>query len=607
MREESKLKAGILILSSLIVLTGLSLFLQRFSFNAKRFGILFNRVVMKLDKGSEVYVQDVKRGRVMKVEVTPQSKVLVWIEIDKGTPVFVNSTFTIASGTLIAQPAIAITNHPPLEKLVSNGQIISGPMVKDPPRLEDIMGGVQTMMPDFQNTVSDLRRVVGSASEMLTDPEVKQALKATSLNLAEISSAVRDLAQDPNILNPIRETAQQVEQATRHINRAANAIADLASEPALMNSLHRTIENTEQLTTQLNSSLPKTLQSIEKTAESMQNLFGNSEVTASLHRTTKYIESATKSLDRLVSNEELANQLTSTVASFELASRQLAALTTDTDLQVNIKDTFDNAKQLTSEGTQALSELRLILAKTLTTIDKIGGTLAETTENLRKTSQDAAEISEFVKLSGIKENVAAGIGELRESASLIKAASQNVNNLIDESKQDIRDTIHNIKDLTESAKPLLQKGSEILEKAEGPLEEIRSLRLVPEASLWYIPERRAAFSEINATLSLRSGFLTFGAYDISRSGQLNLQIGKKIGRQMAVRAGVYRNEPGIGTDLRLGSALLSLNAFRPKDLDVNAWLQWPLSRKMRVRVGGESIIDNPLLAFGLELGGSIGQ
>ena len=86
-------------------------------------------------------------------------------------------------------------------------------------------------------------------------------------------------------------------------------------------------------------------------------------------------------------------------------------------------------------------------------------------------------------------------------------------------------------------------------------------------------------TDLNATVPLSDGFVTFGLWDAFERNRVNLQLGRNVAPGLDYRYGVYAGRPAVGVDYRLAPRL----SFRGDLWDIN---DPRLDTRLRYDLGG---------------------
>lgn len=158
--------------------------------------------------------------------------------------------------------------------------------------------------------------------------------------------------------------------------------------------------------------------------------------------------------------------------------------------------------------------------------------------------------------------------ELRRTLDNISATSANVANMAENMNkfagdpqvaEDLKATVHNAREITERADNLLGK-------VEGTANKFSKIDVTPSADILYSGKRHDWNTNFNLDVTSGDNSLIIGAEDIGDHTRLNLQGGKRFGRNFGARAGIIAGKPGIGLDAYIGSRFrFSAEAYDPND------------------------------------------
>jgi phospholipid/cholesterol/gamma-HCH transport system substrate-binding protein len=169
--------AGIILVAGILWLGGFTFGEHRYSFT-----IVFDQVE-GLVAGDEVTVAGVEGGEVESLRLAPFGKVLVVVAIDGYIKIPEDSQFSVASYGLIGSRVISVKPGRS-DVYIEPGQIIQGTYEK----------GLGDVVAEMGNALVEIRGVLASADELLTDQEGKDLFKNVLASANDAAADLRDAA-----------------------------------------------------------------------------------------------------------------------------------------------------------------------------------------------------------------------------------------------------------------------------------------------------------------------------------------------------------------------------------------------------------------------------
>lgn len=305
------------------------------------------------------------------------------------------------------------------------------------------------------------------------------------------------------------------------------------------------------------------------------------------------VRSLTAILDDDTFREDLKRTATEIRKASEAGARTLQRLETSVGrLSRDAEATLAAAREAI-EGKRGVTGALERLNELMTTIDEIANEnrkhLARTTSAIKDIVEDIRDRALAARLTGAAEQMEKFSGEL---ADFVRDLNENGH-----TADQIREITDRVAAITDDVAAVTSKTRDALEDSDlkgnlsqafddvhtiadqvdsigGKLSEVRAEVV---ASLFYSDNADDFRPDLNATLRFgKVGFLRLGVEDIGgtkhprgRGGDdLNLQVGRELGRNDQLRLGIIADEFGIGYDRYLfGRAIqVRLEAFRPDDL-----------------------------------------
>lgn len=218
----------------------------------------------------------------------------------------------------------------------------------------------------------------------------------------------------------------------------------------------------------------------------------------------------------------------------------------------------NGADSLLADAKKISGQAQTLLASVQKTLDdpKLNTDLKATADNLKATSDR--------------------LPALLDKADAIAANVQKIAENSQELPKKLGDTLDGATDLEKRLGGLTDKVGGVFGKggARPALPRITSeIDLIRESDPGHLR------TDLNVWVPLSDGFVTAGLWDAFERNRVNLQLGKRVGRRLDYRYGLYAARPGVGVDY----------AFTPKfGLRGDLWdLNDPrLDARLRVELGG---------------------
>src|SRR2546428_4933044 len=226
----SAAKVGIFMLVILAVLGYFILKIERVSIGAgptKKVTAVFDSVA-GLDNKSKVRVAGVPVGDVTKIELQPDGKARVEMQIDRDVKLRKGAFARVVNLGLLGEKYVEIVPGAPNEPPIPEQQVLRG---TQPASIDEVTNQISAIATDVKAITESLRSV-------MTGPEGQQKLQEIVENFRQITTQVRELV-------------------------AANRT-----------NVDATLANTREITAQLRTEIPKLAESIEKVANSLSGAVG---------------------------------------------------------------------------------------------------------------------------------------------------------------------------------------------------------------------------------------------------------------------------------------------------------------------------------------------
>ena len=147
------------------------------------------------------------------------------------------------------------------------------------------------------------------------------------------------------------------------------------------------------------------------------------------------------------------------------------------------------------------------------------------------------------------------VNDLRETLDNIAATSANVANMADNMNKFAGDpkVAEDLKATVSNARSITERADKMLGKVEGAANKVSKIDVTPSVDILYSGKAHDWNTNFTLDVTSEDKSLIIGAEDIGDHTKLNLQGGKKFGKDFGARAGIIAGKPGIGLDAYAGS------------------------------------------------------
>lgn len=207
------------------------------------------------------------------------------------------------------------------------------------------------------------------------------------------------------------------------------------------------------------------------------------------------------------------------------ASAHVNNLTSELEkIAVNNESLFNNMVEQMNSAVAGMNNAMANVEHMTANIDKFAGD-PQTVAELRTTLDNIAKTSSSVASMADNMNKFAGDPQVAE---------------------DLKATVSNARSITERA-------DRILGKVEGTADKVSKIDVTPSVDILYSGKAHDWNANFNLDVTSGDNFLILGAEDIGDNTRLNLQGGRRFGKDFGLRGGIIAGKPGIGLDAYVGS------------------------------------------------------
>lgn len=264
---------GIFVILALILISVTLVFVgreQKWFEKRYRYTVVFNKVP-GLKPGTPVTISGMEVGTVQSLRLTRQNKVALTLEVRETYKEYIrkDSQATIASA-LIGGKTVEITVGSPDQPPLPEGASIAS---LEPKELSDILKEIDVKTP--LKKLDDALENVKSITEKLNDPkgELFTLLKNVEFVTAQLKNGqgnVGMILQDKKMhgvisaaVESIRQSAANIEEATRNVSRVSGDLPQIASEvDRAVKEVPKILDDVKKAT----SDLPRVMGDVQKTA-----------------------------------------------------------------------------------------------------------------------------------------------------------------------------------------------------------------------------------------------------------------------------------------------------------------------------------------------------
>jgi len=265
--------------------------------DSKKITAVFDSVA-GLDNRSAVRVAGVRVGKVTKIDLRPDGKAEVELEIDKDVQLHANAQAHVANLGLLGEKYIELDPGTPNQPVLSEQKTVVLPGTQ-PATIDQVTDQISAIATDVKAITASLRATVAT-------PNGQAQLQDIVANVDNITKQVRDLIAanranvDATMANAQAITAQlktQIPRLADSIERVANSMNGTLNENRA--DVHKAIENLKTLSADLRT-----------TSENLGAITGQ-------------VRSGKGTVGKLLYEDETANRLNSALASVESGVNEL--------------------------------------------------------------------------------------------------------------------------------------------------------------------------------------------------------------------------------------------------------------------------------------------
>ncbi len=582
MKGSNEARVGGVVLLSLAALGGGYVFLTGQRKGGDTYRVVVKSGVASIRPGSDVLLRGVKIGEVRQVALDPTTQnplLTLAIKQDEKTPIRLlrNYAYTIRAGSFIGENYVDIRGdydaqnpsfQPDSEK--PNDLIVA----TAPGGFNDLTAQVGTLSADFQKTLARFDKTLDSLNSGVLSAQMQLKMARALEGVAKLTNqasqsfskdGIKFGLGDAQAQRALRQTLKNTAAASRQASQIARNV------DALTNNAGRLTNNLNGVVDENRSQLRSLLGNFSTTAKNISGLTEGLSFVVNKGGFKENSQIAFRSLRRAAENVEVGTQSLRNLGDAKTQATLRETITSIRDATGALRDTA-----VTVRNAVGAPENQKQLGQTLNTLSQTAQSLRSTVENLNEVSQGLKNVVADPQVqSNLKETVA----NLNGTLVATRAAAERVNGLLGGKKS--RQTA------TSTATPSDGKSSTRSEsKTLGdaiPTGVDFTLRHQNKSD----ENGGKTFGDLTFNANLFDAPFRLGVADVGEGSKLTLQTGKYLGRNAALRYGLYRGKLGVGAEVRKGRFSLEGNLYDPNRRSYNAYLGYAITSNLEILAGQE--------------------
>jgi len=274
-------------------------------------------------------------------------------------------------------------------------------------------------------------------------------------------------------------------------------------------------------------------------------------------------------------------------------------------------------QELLTELNATVESARSVLERVDSLLGTSSGQVSEVLKNVRNVSKDlteiSAEIKRTVKEVDLPKRLDSVLTQVDTALSLLNQIGRDIASMTsDESfQQDVKGVVHSGKETLDETKETLGVLREVLSTANEKLEKLGGVSVKGKINLRNESTHNGnrsdqAYIDVKTRLSVGDKSLDLGVENVGKEtpedAGVVLQAGTKLNESVLVRGGVFRDEFGLGIDVKSPrGASFSLDAFDLNNPTLNSYISYPLGRRLGLLLGVEDIGDTNQYNAGIQI------
>ncbi len=607
MRGANEIRVGIVVVLALLVMGGGYFYLRGVGLGADIYYMRLNGAA-QIANGSDVRLQGIRVGQVQEVTIDATQKPFMTLAIRRNEPRFVlakNYSYSVTGSAVIGDNFVDIRGvyDPSAEAYHPNDptQIIPGTAGGG---IAGVTDQATALMKDMQKTLGSLNVTIQRINQgVLSEPNQKHLTEALQ-GMAQLSKqaqqsfgpqGVRLTIGDPQSQRALNAMLANASSAARQAGNAANQAGSAATAAAA--NVNRLTGDLSSVVGENRAQLRILLGTLNKTATNVAGLAQTLDFTVNKSGFAENANVALRAMRRSAENIE------SSTATFK-------AFTSDATLQKNLRDTVNTLNETTKLLRETTLSVKTLvtdpatqeqLKTTLATINTAATSLQATSENLRDTTAGFKNVFGDPKVQSDMKAIPA---ELKLTLATAQGAAEAARHTA-EAAQATAERINAILGGRRKRTTPEQPGGEKAQRqgfAPGGYNLTLRHFLDPSGR-----ERdgddveHQNYGDIDFNAELFGGPFRLGLANIGEGNDLTLQTGRFLGKNGAVRYGLFRSKLGVGADWHKGRFSLEGNLWNPNERSFNAYLGYRVTPQVEIIAGREHIRGVRTNAVGVRL------
>ncbi len=286
----------------------------------------------------------------------------------------------------------------------------------------------------------------------------------------------------------------------------------------------------------------------------------------------------------------------------------LNRLAGDPEIQANFKQVLRNANEMTT----VVQRTALTVEQTMRQVQRLVDVdAAAAATDLRRMAHTMAETADRLQVfldtttgdGALARDVRATAASAREASERIARMAADLQGLINsENVGKARATVEDAREIAREIRVAAHRANAVLERVD---------RLVPsdlltpssvfrlDYEVWYAGQR--AGHGLDVTLFPQAPrFFRLGLHDIGMTNGFVLQVGQRLDDGLAVRAGIFESQVGVGVDYRLTEPFwMNFDLYNLNQLTLDAVGRYQVAPNWRIALGGKNLFRQPIVFFGV--------
>ena len=590
MRYGNEIKVGIVFLLGLFVIIFGYFYLRGVGLGADTYYVRLNGAA-QIAQGNDVRLQGVKIGQVQEVGFDPTTQQpILTLAVRRATPPFkllTNYVFSVQSSGLVGENYVDIRGpyNPQHPVFLPNkpGQFIpgraAGGVLSVAASAEDVVKDLRITIQKFNTTLDNINKgVLNTDNQRRLAQTLDGVTKLTNAAAQTLGpQGIRVGFSDPAAQREALSTLRNVERASRNLEVASRRAGGLGDDAqGLIRDARVSLNETR---TNLNGVLGENRARLGTLLGNLDSAAGN-------------VAGITGSLDYVLKqggfreNAQLSFQsLRRAAENIEVATSGVRKLADDPSTQTDLRSTLSALR----ESTEALRDTAKFVSGFIADApnnSQLKGTLASLSSTAANLEATTAGFAAIVGDPAVQADLRGVVDNLNGTLAETRGAAERVNGLLGGRKRKTDKPVGSEGAKNEAASELAGDGVSLT---------LRRFDETPRGA----PGRN--FGDLGFGSELFGSPFRLGISSIGDGNDLTLQSGKYIGKNAAVRYGIYRSDLGIGAELRRGRFSLEGNVWDLNRRNTNVYAGFKITPQLQIMAGRDSFGGESKNAVALRL------